>query len=388
MSSKATDGMNPTPRNPFRPSFGVSPTVLAGRTPLLHAFTLALAEGPGSPFRVLLLSGTRGIGKTVLLNELEDAAHQQGWVTLRAYPGAGMVRTLVETTLPELLDTLGEPTGKRMLTGGSIAGLGSVTTAANPHHRTPEPTLITCLRQVADLLTPRGTGILITLDELQSADPGDLHELATAVQDLMRDNHDVALVAAGLLAGVEKLLQQEGTTFLRRAHRVDLTSVASAEAAELFTETASAGGRAMAPDAVAEAVNISQGYPYLMQVVGSLTWAQATLDQEDELSLKHVRSIRANAVQRIGLQIHGPSFHGVPDQQMNLLYAMAELSPSGEPVGTGDIARYLAVPPNALSMARAALLERSLVTVPQYGHLQFALPYAADHLLAHPHLRP
>lgn len=71
-------------RNPFRPTFGVSPTVLAGRDSLLQSFKLGLAEGPGSPFRALLISGSRGMGKTVLLNEFEDAAASQGWITLRA----------------------------------------------------------------------------------------------------------------------------------------------------------------------------------------------------------------------------------------------------------------------------------------------------------------
>lgn len=378
----------PPPRNPFRPTFGVSPTVLAGRSSLLTAFELGLAEGPGSPYRALIISGARGVGKTVVLNELEDTALRQGWVHLRAYPGPEMTATLVRTSIPELLDTLGSPTSRRMLTGGSIAGVGSVTAAADPAHRAPEPTLITRLREVARILAPRGAGVLITLDELQSADPGHLHDLATAVQDLMRDNHDIAFVAAGLPAGVADLLQQQGTTFLRRAHRVDLAGVAPAEASRLFADTAESGGRTMSAEAVAEAVRLSHGYPYLMQVVGSMTWAQANLQGADALTAGHVRKVSGPAVERMGLQIHAPSFQGVTGQQMRLLYALAELSPDNGPVRTGDIAARLGLAPNAISMAREALLRRSLVVVPSYGHLQFALPYAAHHLLAHPHLRP
>lgn len=361
---------------------------MAGRSSLLSAFELGLAEGLGSPYRALIISGARGMGKTVLLNELEDTALAQGWVHLRAYPGPEMIDTLVRTSIPALLDTLASPTPKRMVTGGSIAGLGSLSTSADPTHRRTEPTLITRLREVAGILQPRGTGVLITLDELQSAEPGHLHDLATAVQDLMRDNHDIAFVAAGLPAGVADLLQQEGTTFLRRAHRVDLTSVAPAEAARLFAETAEAGGRVMEPAAVADSVELSQGYPYLMQVLGSLAWAQANLQGADTVSAEHVRMVKEGAIERMGIQIHAPSFQGVTDQQMRLLYAIAELSQDNEAVRTGDIAAHLGVAPNAISMAREALIRRSLVTVPQYGHLQFTLPYAADHLLAHPHLRP
>ncbi|MDO5670010.1 MAG: ATP-binding protein [Corynebacterium sp.] len=375
-------------RNPFRPSFGVSPTVLAGRSTLVDAFSLGLAEGIGSPFRTLILSGARGIGKTVLLNELEDTAQSQGWVPVRAYPGIGMVDTLTDTTLPHIAEELEGPSGKRMLTGMSLAGMGSITSVADPSHSAPTPTLITRLRHVAGLLRDRGSGILITLDELQSADPQDQHVLATAVQDLMRDNYDIAFAAAGLPAGVDKLLQQEGTTFLRRAHRVDLTVVSEDEARILFVDTAQSGGRAMTADAVDAAVSLSAGYPYLMQVVGSLSWARANQEKSNQITSHHIGSIRDSAVERIGIQIHGPSFRDVPDQQLGLLYALAELSPAGEPVRTGAIAEHLGVPANALSMARKALLERSLVIVPSYGFLQFALPFAADHLLSNPSLRP
>lgn len=378
--------MPPPPRNPFRPTFGVSPTVMAGRTSLLDAFALGLAEGPGSPYRALIISGARGVGKTVLLNELEDTALSQGWAHLRAYPGEDMIDTLVDTSVPELLDTLDSPTPRRMVTGASLAGIGSVTTTPDPAHRRATPTLITRLRDVARQLAPHGTGVFITLDELQSASPEHLHILATAVQDLMCDNHDIAFVAAGLPAGVDDLLQQEGTTFLRRAHRVDLASIDPAEAQRLFHETALAGSREMTPGAVAEAVSLSHGYPYLMQVLGSMTWARATLDGADTLTADHVRSVRDQAIERMGLQIHAPSFRGVPDQQMRLLQALAELAPDGAPVRTGEIAQHLGVAPNAISMAREALLRRSLVTVPAYGHLQFSLPYAADHLLRNPQL--
>ena len=64
--------------NPFRPSFGVSPRVLAGREDLLSDFDVALDEGPGSQLRSLLVSGARGMGKTVVLNELEDIARTRG----------------------------------------------------------------------------------------------------------------------------------------------------------------------------------------------------------------------------------------------------------------------------------------------------------------------
>ena len=139
-------------RNPFRPTFGVSPTVLAGRDSLLQSFKLGLAEGPGSPFRALLISGSRGMGKTVLLNEFEDAAASQGWITLRAYPDNSMVDALVNSAIPEALQNLDGPQSKRMLSGEASPGIATVTAIADPTKKDPTPTLISRLRELATRL--------------------------------------------------------------------------------------------------------------------------------------------------------------------------------------------------------------------------------------------
>lgn len=86
--------------NPFRPTFGVPPLFWVGRTAVLDTFRAALDAQPGHPGRSLVISGARGIGKTVLLNELEDIAATRGWITLRASGRSAMVEELVETTIP------------------------------------------------------------------------------------------------------------------------------------------------------------------------------------------------------------------------------------------------------------------------------------------------
>src|SRR3954464_9010549 len=75
--------------NPFRPSTGASPPELIGRTQLLDAIGDSLDEGPGSPGRVSIFTGQRGVGKTVMLNESADLAMRRGWhhIDLTATPG-------------------------------------------------------------------------------------------------------------------------------------------------------------------------------------------------------------------------------------------------------------------------------------------------------------
>ncbi len=71
--------------NPYRPGFNQSPGVLAGRDEALTAVREALevAALDGRTPRPLVLVGTRGVGKTVLLGEIAAiAAELHGWLTV------------------------------------------------------------------------------------------------------------------------------------------------------------------------------------------------------------------------------------------------------------------------------------------------------------------
>src|SRR3712207_1428767 len=93
-------------RSPFRPSFGTSPPVLAGRDAIAAEIGDALDGGPGARGRAALFTGNRGIGKTVMLNEAEALARERGWLVLSETATPGLLRRLVTDELPELATQL------------------------------------------------------------------------------------------------------------------------------------------------------------------------------------------------------------------------------------------------------------------------------------------
>ncbi|HEY9394693.1 MAG TPA: ATP-binding protein, partial [Nocardioides sp.] len=69
-------------RNPYAPGAGQRPPELAGRNEQLGQFDVVLERvARGRPERSLVLTGLRGVGKTVLLNTLRSAAVRKGWGT-------------------------------------------------------------------------------------------------------------------------------------------------------------------------------------------------------------------------------------------------------------------------------------------------------------------
>lgn len=373
---------NPLPRNPFHPTFGRSPAVIGGRDIELDSFELALAEGPGNPWRTALISGTRGIGKTVLLNEFEEGAQQLGWIVLRAHIGSEMISELTDVTIPRALATIDSaPTDTgRHLTGISIAGIGGFRTELSNTQPEPGRNLLSQLQDLSALLMPQGSGILLTLDEVQSADPAQLNEIAHAIQDLNRDDAEIAFVAAGLPSGIEDLLQLEGATFLRRAERVSLGRLDAATTKDIIHRTAQLGERAMTEEAVELAAELSHGYPYLIQTIGSVAWAKARLANSDTITAEHVSDAAAESIRRIGLQVHAPSLRNVPPRQIDFLKKMARISPDGQPVATNAIAEAMGRKPSGVSQLRHDLIYRELIVPASTGYVEFTLPYFADYL--------
>jgi len=84
-------------RNPYTPGAGTRPSELAGRDEEIGNFKILLARlRTGRPEQSQIITGLRGVGKTVLLNTFEDLAEGDGYLTV--------FRELTqETSLPQLL---------------------------------------------------------------------------------------------------------------------------------------------------------------------------------------------------------------------------------------------------------------------------------------------
>src|SRR5256885_16382083 len=69
--------------NPFSPGAGTQPPELAGRDEIIQNATIALDRVRlGRQARSQMLLGLRGVGKTVLLNRIEQLATERGFLTV------------------------------------------------------------------------------------------------------------------------------------------------------------------------------------------------------------------------------------------------------------------------------------------------------------------
>lgn len=363
--------------NPFRATFGVSPPFLAGRDVVLAEFDGALSDGPGASGRAMLFTGARGAGKTVLLNAVEDRARARGWLVISETANAGFVERLTSAHLPRLLREFDPASSQTKLSSLSLPmGLGAAS------WETVERNIATAglrdqIALLTDLLAQHETGLLITLDEIHRDVTAELREFATTIQHGFREERQIAFVGAGLASAVSDVLNDEVLTFLRRADRHTLSAVRPEDAARALAEPITAAGRTVSEVALDVMVAGSEGYPFLIQLVGERAW-RANADSP-EISDADARTGVVTGRERLGVLVHGPALVGISGVDRAFLMAMAE---DEGPSKMAVIQERLGVDVNYASQYRLRLIDAELIEAAGRGYVRFALPYLRDYLRA------
>ncbi|WP_026533814.1 ATP-binding protein [Arthrobacter sp. H14] len=371
--------------NPFTPTFGVTPPLLVAREEELEVFVEGLEDGVGSPGRAMLITGTRGSGKTVLLNSIEDAARTRGWLIVSATTGVGVAEELATTRIAELLHKHDPGARAFSPTGGSAGAVGfTAGTQGAYENQVPLPTLNfrSGLERLADVADTRlGAGVLITLDEVHTSAIADLRQITQALQHSFREGRQVALVAAGLPSSVSDLLSDDVTSFLRRAERFTLGPIPAGAVRSALADPITLAGRSIAPiapEALELAVEGTRGYPFLIQLVGHRSWR--VQPKTPEITLEHARAGIDGAIRRAGRMIHEPALRDLSDVDRSFLAAMAI---DEGPSQIADIAERMSVDLNYANQYRRRLLAAEMIVPAGRGRLSFTLPYLRDYLNDH-----
>lgn len=363
------------PRNPFKPSAGSAPPLLVGRQPMLDQVAESFADGPGAPARISIFTGARGVGKTVMLNEVEGLAHQRGWVVVSETASAGVLDRFAAH-----LDALIEherPRARRRVTAVRLPGNVGVETelVAKPAAEL-EVALRTRVVELLDLMGRRGSGLLLTLDEIQAGRTEDLRAVGILTQHLVREDREFAIAMAGLPSGVSALLNDDVLTFLRRAERFVLRDVPVEEVEDALVETITDSGRSIDADASLAAAQATGGYPFLIQLVGYHVWRRADDGHVDGAA---VQAGVADARARLGSLVHETALADLSGNDLAVLTAMA--SDDG-PSSVAALAARTRMRRQNLNTYRRRLLEAGIVVPAGRGRIDFALPYLREYLRA------
>ena len=356
-------------RNPFSPSWGVDPPVFVGRDEVLRAVEEALTDGPGSPDRAMLVTGVRGVGKTVFLRQAAAVAEQHGWLCVDIDTNPLML----EHFLGKLADRASRygNVDRKALTSIGIAGFSIGMESTEPMPVSWDVRM----ERAIDLLREAGVGLLLTIDEVTPASP-EFDTLAQAWKRIRgRRDNDAMIIMAGVPEAVGRLVNPPPgsvTSFLdkSRQHTLDLLTAEQARDALLIPIRDT--GKTIDLDALDLAVSVSRGHPYTLQLLGWTMWKQA-LDGVITIDHAHAASGQiAEVTTSFDLIMRDRT-----RAEREYLHAVAL---DDGPTPTRAVAARLGRAPSDVNFARRRLLDAGLLTSPSRGQIDIAVPGLRDHL--------
>ncbi|WP_419919906.1 ATP-binding protein [Candidatus Poriferisocius sp.] len=353
--------------NPFLPTFGTSPPMLAGRDGVVARFHRAFERGPAHPDYTMLISGVRGSGKTVMLNEAEDTALNLGWRVISVSASArDLCRQITNAALEHLRETeAGKPS--RRISSMNVMGLGVAWTQQSTTGTGITVDLRSSLTSLAELLARKDTGLLLTVDEMQATERDEATELAVAIQHIARrEMLPLAFVGAALPEIDETLLADRGMTFFQRCARARLLPLNQDETqTALALPVERAKGR-IDHDALRLNVEASGGHPFTIQLLGYHSWEMAGPDRH--ITLKHARAGALESEQALLDQIVKPIWSSLSAMDRMFLQAMSIDDTDSE---IHRIAERLGRSPNYVQNYRRRLIDAGAIEPAGRGKLRF-----------------
>ena len=377
--------------NPYAPGAGQRPPELAGRDEELSGFGILLDRlNAGRAERGIVLTGLRGVGKTVLLEELRSMAEQRRWVAAFVEAGdARPFRTLAAGALTASLRVASwrHRSSARLrralgvfksfsLQGspdGSLAvGIDVDRVAGRADSGNLELDLCELMTDLGEAAAELGTGVLLAVDELQALARSDIAAILAAAHQASRQRLPVAIAGAGLPNLPDRLMDVKTYSERLFSYR-RVGTLGPGDAAEALERPAEALGVSWQPAAVDRVVEDSAGYPYFLQLFGKSTWDFApgpdTIGAEDAAVgvIWARRDLNAN-------------FYGIrwqratPAQRAYLSAMAAEAGDADAAVSTGRIAARLDNSHSGLGPCRDQLIRKGLVYAPGRGLVAFTVP--------------
>lgn len=390
-------------RNPFAPGAGQRPPELAGREKEVAAFDVVLERvARGRPERSLVLTGLRGVGKTVLLGELRSMAVRRGWGAgkIEARPDAGLRRPLsaalhravrdlaVRHRAPDRVEqVLGVLKAFALRASPSDSklrdrwqpGIDVPPTQGRADSGDIEIDLVELFTDVAELAQDVGTGVALLIDEMQDVMADDISALCAACHELSQSGAPFVVVGAGLphLPAVLSASKSYSERLFRyvRIDRLDRADADQAVVAPVSREDASITDEAL--DALFDAAG---GYPYFIQAYGKAAWDAAP---SDPITAEDVGVAAPEAEAELAVGFFGSRYERATPAEREYLRAMAELTKgkSDEGAATADIASQLGRKPSSLSPARDNLIKKGLIFSAERGRIAFTVPHFGRYLL-------
>lgn len=390
-------------RNPYAPGAGQRPPELAGRDKELAQFEIVLERiARGRPERSMVLTGLRGVGKTVLLNAFRSMAMQRLWGTgkIEARPDQSIRRPIggaLHMAVRELAPRHRAPQRiddflavlKAFLARDPRVGKGASAVISQLGIDVPmargradsgdlEIDLTELLTDAASVAADLGVGIALFIDEMQDVPAADVSALCAACHELSQNGGPLIVVGAGL-PHLPSVLSASKSYSERLFRYVSIDRLDRDAADIALLAPARREGADFDPAALDALYAAADGYPYFVQAYGKVTWDVAPTSPVTPADVQVAAPLAAG---ELAVGFFGSRYERATPAEREYMRAMALLG--DEPVPTAQVADELGRKPSSVSPARDSLIKKGLIYSSERGLIAFTVPHFGRFLRAQP----
>lgn len=377
-----------TYNNPFNPGAGVSPPELAGRSEVLEQAVTALERTKrGRHAKSLMILGLRGVGKTVLLNEIRKEAEGRGYLVeqIEARDGEDLRQLLIHA-LRRVLLQLDRPghtieavkKGLRVLRSfiGKItvsAGGVDVTLGVDPEpgHADSgdfEADVKDVLVATAQASKAAKRPVALLIDELQYVSRPELAALIRGMHAVNQEGLPLLLFGAGLpqlagQAGDAKSYAERLFDF-PRLDRLDKD-----DACKAIRDPVEDEGAHIEEGALDEIYAQTRGYPYFLQEWGYNAWNVA---RSDSITGKDAATATDQSIRKLDESFFRVRFDRLTPLEREYMRYLAELGEG--PQRSSDVAKAMNRNGRSLGPTRDSLIKKGMIYAPEHGQVAFTVP--------------
>lgn len=374
--------------NPYRPGAGMIPAYLAGRQHIIdEATTLLETISIGFPARSVVYYGLRGVGKTVLLNHMESVANELGVVSeyMEVRERSGSFQQDVALYTYKLINKLSvkENVSNHLKKALSVlkafavkyaCGEVSVEISVEPAKGIADTgvlsnDLMELLLALGNIAKAEQKGVILFIDEIQGLTDAELESLMMAIHRSNQRGLPLIIMAAGLpkiakLAGDVKSYAERLFSF------ISIGTLGKEDAEKALQEPASRFGVAYEPQALANILDVTEGYPYFLQEYGK--WAWESRKKVDTITADDVAQAYTAFEQSLDESFFKVRHDRATPRELEFMIAMVKCN--ALPCSTKDIAHVMGESVQKISPLRAQLIHKGFIYAAQRGAVDFTVP--------------
>ena len=372
--------------NPYRPGAGMSPAYLAGRDNTINeAQNILQAINYGYSARSVVYYGLRGVGKTVLLNYIENLADEmdlpseymeiaerdrsfQYQMALHIYKLINRLSLLknIESHIKQALSILKAFTIKYGCDDISIEvnpanGISDTGNLANDMTE-----LFLALGVIAQ---KQNKGVVLFIDEIQYIKDSEFEALMEAIHRTNQKNYPIVIFSAGL-PKIAKIAGDVKSYAERLFDFIEIDSLNNEEAKLALIEPAKRFQINYTDEAVNKIIEITQGYPYFLQEYGKWVWE--CKEEKSIIDIKIVNKAYDKFEQSLDKAFFKVRHDRATAKEIEFMTAMVACEKL--PCSTKEIANIMGESIQAISPLRAQLIHKGFIYAAKRGEVDFTVP--------------